>query len=202
GWVGAGWLTGRALVAPQTLRSFKQSPTIRLLHFARLHRMRAGGLSPWHSWLTQLRISSLQAVAQGSAQAIGDQSASAVIARATVRFRMIPLPSSQPRFEATGPGGAPGAYRNDFPKVRAKRPWMAARPLSRRKRVPVPVKWGWVMTGACAGCHASPVHWNHSSWSWSNTCNRLLKNFAYSALTPVPPTTVPSGWIFPTRKMS
>ena len=36
---------------------------------------------------------------------------------------------------------------------------------------------------------ASPVHWNQPFCSWSKTCSRLLKNLAYSALTPVPPTT-------------
>src|SRR5262245_46322129 len=64
--------------------------------------MRACGLSPWHSWFTQLWISSLQAVAQGAAHAIGDESVSTAIARATVRFCMIPPPSSQPRIGSTG----------------------------------------------------------------------------------------------------
>jgi len=50
--------------------------------------MRARGLSPWHSWLMQFLISSLHAVAQGAAHAIGDESASTAIARATVRVGM------------------------------------------------------------------------------------------------------------------
>src|SRR5438477_492637 len=41
--------------------------------------------------------------------------------------------------------------------VRAKRASIAARPLSSRKRVPVPQKRGWRTTGSRAGWNRSPV---------------------------------------------
>ena len=57
------------------------------------------------------------------------------------------------------------AYENE----RSNSASMASRPLSSRKRVPVPVKCGCVITGPEFGLHFSPVHSNQPSCSWSKT---------------------------------
>ncbi len=50
-------------------------------------------------------------------------------------------------------------------KLRVRRSWMARRPLSCRKRVPVPVKWGCAITGSAALAQPSPIQRNHPSRS-------------------------------------
>ena len=74
----------------------------------------------------------------------------------------------------------------------------ASAPFSARKRVPVPQKCGWRMTGSFAGSKASPLQWNQPSRSWSKTKSGLLQSLANSAPQPVPPFTVWSGRILPT----
>lgn len=74
---------------------------------------------------------------------------------------------ARPGRDRAGPGdraaGAAGAQRN----VRSNSASIAAAPDSERKRVPVPQKCGWRITGSGAGSKSSPVQRNHSFRSWS-----------------------------------
>ena len=76
---------------------------------------------------------------------------------------------------------------------------IASRPSSVSWRVPVAANG---CSGRCgsSGCQCPSSQVNHWFRPWSYTDTGRLKNFASSTPQPVPPLTVPSGWIQPTAK--